>query len=348
MVQCPIFKLTHVFLFVDWIAYNQSKEMKYIKKKTAFLALLVFSIGWALGFSYNSHKSSSDISFIRENSSEYKFINPLLIIDNSNIDFEEYDELQSKIQAKIEDLKKDGLVDEASVYFRDLNTAKWTGVNEDALYEPSSMMKVVTLLAYLHIAQNDPEILTEKLRFEYVSDPGQQYKPSKNLSTGMYTARELLVHMIVDSDNRSMKILNAHRPDKVMEVFKELDLPMGFSIGHGFMSAVDYSRVFRTLYSSTYLSRSYSEEALKLLSNTNFNLGLIAGMDGEIKVAHKFGEHTFLNNNGVVLRRELHDCGIVYKPSSPYFLCVMTKGEEFKNLEKVIAEISSLVYKELM
>ncbi len=310
------------------------------------MGLAVF-VGWFLTYAYYSKKGEKSISFVRENSTEYEFINPILIIDNSNIEFEEYNHLQSKIEEMVLDMKRDNLAHDVSVYFRDLNTAKWTGVNEDGLYDPSSMMKVVTLLAYLHIAQNDPEILSNKLPYTYTPDAGQNYKPSKTLASGEYTIRELLIHMIVDSDIRSMQILNTHRPDKIQEVFRELDLPPVLSNGQSYMSAADYSRVFRTLYSSTYLSRSYSEEALRLLSKTTFNLGLVAGVGEEIDVSHKFGEHTFTKSNGDLLRRELHDCGIVYKIGNPYFLCVMTKGDDFKKLEKVISSISSIVFQEL-
>jgi beta-lactamase class A len=318
-----------------------------VHAKVVLSLLASFFVGCILGFIFHSNKANANISLIRENSSEYQFINPILIIDNSAIEFKEYDQLRSKIQAAIEELQEEGSVDEVSVYFRDLNTGKWMGVNEDALYEPSSMMKVVTLLAYLHVAQNDPEILTEKIYFENKKDPGQHYVPNKNLTTGEHTIRELLLHMIVNSDNQSMELLNSRRPDKVLEVFKELGLPHGFSVGQGFMSAADYSRVFRTLYSSTYLSRVYSEEALKLLSNTTFDQGLVAGVGKDVRVSHKFGEHTFVNKKGTVLSRELHDCGIIYKPGNPYFLCVMTKGAEFKDLERVIARISSLVHEEI-
>jgi hypothetical protein len=47
------------------------------------------------------------------------------------------------------------------------------------------------------------------------------------------------------------------------------------------------------------------------------------------------------------LFRELHDCGIVYLPDNPYLLCVMTKGNDFAKMEKIIEEISRLSYERL-
>jgi hypothetical protein len=43
----------------------------------------------------------------------------------------------------------------------------------------------------------------------------------------------------------------------------------------------------------------------------------------------------------------MHDCGIVYYPERPYFLCVMTKGYEFKRLAAVIRVMSRAVYREV-
>jgi len=43
--------------------------------------------------------------------------------------------------------------------------------------------------------------------------------------------------------------------------------------------------------------------------------------------------------------KQLHDCGIIYHPSKPYILCIMTKGEEIEELASVIADISRLVFK---
>ena len=44
---------------------------------------------------------------------------------------------------------------------------------------------------------------------------------------------------------------------------------------------------------------------------------------------------------------ELHDCGIIYYPNHPYFLCVMTKGADFPVLAGVIREVSQTAWEEV-
>jgi beta-lactamase class A len=310
----------------------------------------MFALGWGGAFLYYktwADSEASKISIIRENPSEYEFINPMLLIENSQIEFQEYEPLKEKLEDYTKKSIDSGQAKNVSVYFRDLNTAKWTGVNEDDKYAPSSILKVVTLIAYLSIAQEDPDILGEKVYFQSKSDPGQYYKPATSRPAGYYTIRDLLIYMISESDNASMTLLNELRPGKFLEVYGELGLPKPLSSTDDFMSAATYSRLLRSLYSSTYLARPYSEEALKLLSETTFNKGLTANIPSTITVSHKFGEHTALDRNGVAIEHELHDCGIVYYPAKPYLLCVMTKGQNFSELERIISEISTLVYHEV-
>ena len=80
-----------------------------------------------------------------------------------------------------------------------------------------------------------------------------------------------------------------------------------------------------------------SEKALDILSKTTFNDGLVAGVDKGITVSHKFGEY-------VGQQIELHDCGIIYYPENPYFLCIMTRGDNLDNLKDVIKNISGQIY----
>jgi beta-lactamase class A len=112
------------------------------------------------------------------------------------------------------------------------------------------------------------------------------------------------------------------------------------------MSVKDYAAFFRIIYNSSYLERNMSEKALSLLSSVDYKEGLIAGVPSNLVVSHKFGERQAIDKNGGTTN-QLHDCGIVYYPGHPYLLCVMTKGEKFEELSKIIAKISDIVYREI-
>jgi beta-lactamase class A len=96
--------------------------------------------------------------------------------------------------------------------------------------------------------------------------------------------------------------------------------------------------MFRILFNASYLTQAASEQALELLTRSEFRAGLVAGVPAGTVVAHKFGERI---DGGVA---KLHDCGIVYHPARPYLLCVMTEGDRFEPLASLIAETSRIAY----
>ena len=308
-----------------------------------FLAILVcFYVGWLVKYEQDKGLVPKTEQ-IRESSPVYQYIKPLILVDNSNVYFPELNPLKNIIAAYISNAKQSGEAEDVSVYYRDMNTGKWTGVNENDLYAPSSMLKVGILMAYLKIAVTDPDVLNEMLLYKPTDDSSQFFKP-KQLSAGEYSVRDLLVQMIEQSDNDALTALNNAHPQELVNVFNALNIPYPLvSTPKNFMSPEIYSRMFRTLYNATYLPDIYSEEAFKLLSLTDFNQGIVAGVSTSTTVAHKFGEQTNATN-GTVTDRELHDCGIVYYPSHPYFLCVMTKGQDFPILSKIISDISKSVF----
>lgn len=280
---------------------------------------------------------------IRAGSSDYQFINPLILVDNSNVSYPELNPLKNIIATHVDQAKKNLGAEDVSVYYRDMTSGKWTGVNENDQYAPSSMLKVGVLMAYLKISLTEPDILAEELAYTPHDDSGQFFKP-KQLPAGEYTVRDLLIQMIEQSDNDALDALDKARPQELVGVFNALNIPYpSVNTPANFMSPVIYSRMFRTLYNATYLPDVYSEEALKLLSATAFDQGLVSGISASTTVAHKFGEQTDVVG-GAVTDRELHDCGIVYYPDHPYFLCIMTKGQDFSSLANIIGNISESVY----
>ncbi len=86
------------------------------------------------------------------------------------------------------------------------------------------------------------------------------------------------------------------------------------------------------------------------MSQTDFTEGIVAGVPQGTLVSHKFGvrtvaSHELTPDSQMVSNHELHDCGIVYYPNNPYFICVMTQGKEFNSLQSVIQGASELVWK---
>ena len=312
----------------------------------------VFAFGW-----YGRHwyalahtRIVVPVTEVRANSSEYRFINPILYSNNDQSNYPEFNALDNSINAYIKTKTEDHTVTSVSVYLRDLNSGHWTGYNEDEKYQPASLLKVGILIAYLKHATTDPTILQKQLYYSAATTSDQYYPPSHTLKSGFYTIEQLLESMVAYSDNSAETILlSADQIDfnNLLKTFQLPPLPADTNdyLTSNFMSAQQYSTFFRALYNGTYLPWDLSEQALGLLSSTDFNTGLVAGVASDTIVAHKFGERTSQLTNGTFLSRELHDCGIVYYSDDPYFLCVMTKGQSsFPDLANVISTISKLVY----
>lgn len=315
------------------------------------LALLAVGslIGWGISefheAVYPDSLSSSSVQ-VRADLPQYKFINPPLYSENVSDDSQLFTSFKSSLNSYINSAKKSGEADAVSVYFRDLNSARWTGVNEDDIYRPSSMLKIINMMAALQIAEGNSGFLSKQLYYEATDHSDQYFKPAHTLTTGYHTVQELINAMIIDSDNDALDALQSD-PDMqngFNSLYSLFRLPAASTSTPDFMSPKSYAVLFRTLYNSSLFPWSLSEQILDLLSRTDFTQGLVAGVPQGIVVAHKFGENTGLSPDGAVVSRELHDCGIVYYPGHPYLLCVMTRGGDFQALEKVISDISSQTY----
>ncbi|MEI6553211.1 MAG: serine hydrolase [bacterium] len=313
-------------------------------------SLVLFFGGWYLYPALHGSDTQKSIKVIRENSSDYGLINPLLLVlDGGSTKAPEYNKLTNTLNSYVKDKINNKKAESISIYFRDLNSGIWSGVDENHLYSPASMMKVALLISCLSFSYSNPDFLDKEV---YVTpnstgfDSGQSYKPKKAVVPGgTYKVRDLISFMVVDSDNNATAALEyILGEDKINNLLKELQLSQPKSMDSDFLSPRMYSRFYRILYNSTYLPQDVSENALKILSQDDFPDGIVAGVPKNITVAQKFGERTVSDTSGNLINRELHDCGIVYLPSKPYFLCVMTKGKNFNDLQPILSDVSKIVW----
>lgn len=276
----------------------------------------------------------------------YSFINPLLECNIQEVGGKEFKELNQKILSYINTEAKQGDIKMTSVYFRDLNNGPSFGINSDELFSPSSLLKVPVMLAYFKEAENNPAILQKELIFTSKTENLSQYfQPEKALQAGKkYTVEELIIQMITQSDNQALFTLGDNiAQQKIDNVNSDLGVRVpNQNTPEDYMSVKDYSAFFRILFNASYLSREYSQKALEILSKSGFDKGIVRDIPKSIPVAHKFGER-FLENGS----KQLHDCGIVYYPKHPYLICIMTRGNDFNNLEGVVQKISQDVYREV-
>lgn len=313
-----------------------------------YIAALALLLGLGIGYAYGREAfhphATEDEREAHAGLSSSGLTNPLLECDlgQEYIAQNSVRPFRSVIQNQIDSLKTEGKATHVSYYFRDLNNGSWFGIDEKESFSPASLLKVPLLIHLLARAEREPNVLNSQI--EYVggdAESAQFVIPVNPIQMGMvYSVRQLLEHMIIESDNNAALLLAEFAgPDNFKTIFTELGLALPPTVNStGSMSVRDYASFFRILFNASYISQPSSEAALTLLSQTKFKEGIVAGVPTDVLVSHKFGEREFEGE------KQLHDCGIVYAGKSPYLLCIMTRGNDFKQLEGVIATLSRATY----
>lgn len=327
--------------------------MKAFTFKTTWAAIIIaFAAGFSSAYFFTTKNEIKHIVDERINklteqrkNSGYQFINPLIECDNY---LPENNASEALIKSEIESYSNELLAEkkatQISVYYRDLNNGSWLGINEDEHYSPASLLKVPIMIAALKKCEKDPSFLKKKIKFErYIDNVVANIIDTGWVQIGKsYTVEELIVKMIAYSDNEAKNLLLLEIGDNAFnQTFIDAGIaPLDFKYTTDIITVKEYSSFFRLLYNATYLNKELSEKALSILSKSDFKNGLVAGIPQGITISHKFGERAFNENN----IKQLHDCGIVYLNNEPYLICVMTRGFEFDELGKIIANVSKIVY----
>lgn len=271
----------------------------------------------------------------------FNYIKPLLFVDDQ-YESDDMTQLKGTLNNLIENYKRDGLINSASVYLKEYNNNGWIGINLDEKFLPGSLMKVPELITYLKMEEMKPGTLDRVLTLntKYVADKHPLYV-SKSIQMGQsYTVRELLRYMIEYSDNEATSLLFDNMDKSVFKkVFTDFGMECpNLSAQNYPIGTKEYTYFMRSLFNASYLTIKNSEFATELLSKCNFTKGLVAGIPPGTKIAHKFGE------SGDPLEKHLSESGIVYLNSGPYTITIMTKGKEMEKLPEVIKQLSAAVY----
>jgi beta-lactamase class A len=301
------------------------------------IAVLMLSLGLNIYFVFRLHGNQGSDS-AKENPPKYKLINPLQkeVID-SNIQADSvvlhYSGLKEQLEKEIggaENEKNIGL------FLQDSQTGAWLGINEKEGFNPASLLKMPIMMAILKKADRGEMTLSDKIKLageDLEQSSGQLYKKGAGYEISVW---DLIKEMILASDNTAKNALKRQLSETELNaVFAHVGIPNPYLGSNGQMvTPRGYSRIFKSLYFSTFLPDSLSEKALDLATDTGMENLISAGFPPEIQVAHKYGERP----DGI------SDCGIVYHPRSAYFLCVMTKDIEIPKARELIAASSKIIF----
>lgn len=311
------------------------------------LAILFIGIGWH-GHKWYQYLDNGKQRTVREKG--FRFTSPLLDVELPEGFSVRHEPIpfKYKINNYVNFLKENGVVKDVSVYYRDLASGPWFGINENQEFDAASMMKVPVMIAWLKKAEKDSKVLQHVFKFDGRRDmtSSQITRPAETLLPGVgYTVEELLHYMLNYSDNNAATILfEKLSAAEINAVLDSMDVTNNPYEDSNHISAHGYSGFFRILYNASYLNREMSEMALRLLTLQDFPKGIAAGVPSEIPVAAKFGEHV----SGLLgEEKQLHEFGIIYHPAGPYILGIMTTGGDFDRQVEVIRNISQMIYVEV-
>lgn len=319
--------------------------MKCKKIQVPLLLVIILSfcaISPSFYFWHRFSESKMENPNLKGQKSDYYYINPLLDCADKKIDSWNYGNLEDDIENIVAKHKKNGDITKASIYFRDLSNGPWLGYGEDEQFSPASLMKVPLFIAFLKMSEEGIISLDDKINSGDIQDSiSQNIEPDKTIQANTeYSFLELLEYMIKYSDNSASSVLlRSVDPSILDNIYHELGLKIPtWGNTENYMTVRDYSAFFRVLYNASYLNRSNSELALKMLSQTVFKDGLIAPLPYGTIISHKFGERVLQDD------KQLHDCGVVYSPKGDYLLCVMSRGQDFNRMKMLIQDVSKMVY----
>lgn len=293
---------------------------------------------------YFSENKSDNNNPYRSLTTERKFTNPLL---DCNPNFSYINPvLEDVIIKKIDELNKKPSIEKVSVYLRFLNNGAWFGINEKEKFIPASLNKVPLMIAVFKFSETHPDILDNTFLFDETLGVFNETTPSNTVTNQKkYTLLEVVEYMIKHSHNETAELLynliNKYDNTFVGQVFLDLGIDAPQQGKTYQITTKDFASFFRVLYNSTYINEKNSETALYYLSETDFNDGIVKGIDDNIVISHKYGQ---ISDNKLM---QLHDCGIIYFPDNNYILCVMVKGYNLKNMTTVIQEVSKTIYAEI-
>jgi beta-lactamase class A len=229
-----------------------------------------------------------------------------------------------------------------AVYLEDLKTAQYTGIAMDRKYTAWSLLKLgvlVTVLEKMEQGALSPDMMMP-LPAQDKSSPPAAWDVSPASSAA--PVRELLERLITHSDNTASFVLSGtfHAAE-----FQQTLRALGLSCAgpdepaHTLpdISARQMGHALRMIYHSALLSRPFSQLVLSLLSSSIYDSQLPRHLPPSVPVCHLAA---FNADSG-----DFHDCGIIFAPGRPYILCVMSSGNNRKEADRVISDISRAVYR---
>ena len=231
--------------------------------------------------------------------------------------------------------------DSVTVYYENINSGSNISINKDLRLFPASLSKLVQAILIVNKIEKGKMSFDQELKAEpgdISSDSGDLYK---TIGDKPMTVEKLLEELLVNSDNTAQNIFRHQLNFEDYLDFQNTTGLQDLYNDQGFISAKEYTRILRVLYTSNFLKPENSQKILSYMAASTFKDYLSQGVPSGVEFAHKYGENIDYNI--------FADSGIVYVPGKPYMISVIIKGKDSTNetrkwATKLMKEISERAY----
>lgn len=237
-----------------------------------------------------------------------------------------------------------------AIYIKDLKTGRTWMHHPDDLFPAASLIKVPVMIAAFYKIRDGQLALDERLAITRRNRVGGSGTLKWRPDGTKLTMRELLVHMINESDNTATKmVLDRLGIGYVQQQFPRMGLlytgiyEEGMSIKGGrvmhenYTTAREMSALMEKIYKGDAVDNLSSEIMLDILKKPKAVASRLAkGMPSGWEIAHKTG----------LLRQACHDSAIFLSPNGDYAITVLTgQNRSYSQAKDFITKLAKVTFR---
>jgi beta-lactamase class A len=237
-----------------------------------------------------------------------------------------------------------------AITLKDLKTGRRWDYHPDDLFPSASLIKVPVLVAAFYKIREGKLSLDEKMTVSRRNRVGGSGSLKWRNDGTKLTVRELLIHMIAESDNTATKmILDRLGMGYVQQQFPRMGLlytgiyEEGMSIKGGrvmhenYTTAREMTMLLEKIYKGEMVDRESSALMLQILKHPKPRASRLAkGLPQGWEIAHKTG----------LLRQACHDTAIFLTPDGAYAMTVLTgQNRSYSTAKDFITKLGKVTFK---
>jgi beta-lactamase class A len=235
-----------------------------------------------------------------------------------------------------------------AIYTKDLKRGWEWSYRADDLFPSASLIKVPVMIGVFEKINRGELALGQQLQLKRRLRAGGSGSLKWSRDGVKLTVRQLLDHLIMESDNTAMRILiDEVGIGYLQRQFQRMGLvyteiyPEGLSLSsarvryENFTTAREMSMLFEKVYRGEMVDRSSSGLMLEILKQKKAPSRLAKNLPVGWEIAHKTG----------LLRRACHDSAVIFSPEGDYIITVLTgQNSDYQSAKGNIAKIGAITY----